>query len=252
MFEITRRKRILAATIMLAALTMAAVAENRLTVTRQESNQISIELQNSEPVSGIQFSVNARGNIKFAGLTAGARSSSQRWEIYPYQKNDSTWNVVMLSPFRKPLESGKGSLVQIDFLNDNDKSADSNIVFLSRTEIVDPQAQVLSLVVGRLAWSTNDGEQPVLFALAQNFPNPFNPTTSLSYRLDRPARVRLTVYDVTGREVKNLVSQFQFEGQYTISWESTDNAGIRVPSGTYFARLQVENESAIRKMVLMK
>ncbi|MBI3112071.1 MAG: T9SS type A sorting domain-containing protein [Ignavibacteriales bacterium] len=252
MFESAKRNRILAATMTLAALTMAAVAENRLSVTRQASNQISIEFQNSEPVSGIQFSVNARGNIKFAALAAGARTTSQGWELYPYQKDDSTWNVVMLSPFRKPLESGKGALVQIDFLKDNDKSADSNIVFLSRTEIVDPQAQILSLVVGRLAWSMNDGEQTVLFALAQNFPNPFNPTTSLSYRLDRPAQVRLTIYDITGREVKNLVSQYQFEGQYTISWESTDNAGIRVPSGTYFARLQVENESAMRKMVLMK
>src|SRR3989337_192542 len=124
------QNRILAATITLLALTLSIHGENRLSVVRKAPDQISIELQNSEPVSAIQFSVNARGSISFADLNMGSRAASNGWELYPYQKDDSTWNVVMLSAPRNPFESGNGTLVQINFSKDFSKSADSNIVFL--------------------------------------------------------------------------------------------------------------------------
>ncbi|MEX0737667.1 MAG: T9SS type A sorting domain-containing protein [Bacteroidota bacterium] len=246
------KNRILAATIILLALTLQVNAENRLSVVRQSPDQISIELQNSEPVSAIQFSVNARGSITLANLTMGSRAASNGWELYPYQKDDSTWNVVMLSAPRKPFESGNGTLVRINFSKDFSKPADSNIVFLSRTEIVNPQARILSLFVGRLAWSATELSRPAVFSLGQNFPNPFNPSTTISYKLGHAANVRLVIYDVAGREIKRLVSQYQFPGQYAVTWTSADESGRNVPSGMYIARLQVESESSIRKMVLTR
>ena len=52
------------------------------------------------------------------------------------------------------------------------------------------------------------------FALGQNFPNPFNPSTILTYRLKVPAQVRLSIFDITGREVTRLVDQYQYVGEY--------------------------------------
>ena len=84
------------------------------------------------------------------------------------------------------------------------------------------------------------------------YPNPFNTSTTLGYKLDRPANVKLVVYDITGRAVKTLVNQYQFQGQYNIRWESTDEAGLPVPSGTYVIRLQADDGIATKKMILTK
>lgn len=245
-------KRNLVILIVVASITVQLRSENVLNVTREISDRIAINLQNSEPVSAIQFSVNVRGTVRFAELVIGNRAASNGWQMYPHQKDDSTWNVVLLSPFKKPFDNGNGDLVTITMVKDSRKSADSNIVFLTRTEVVNPDAQILQLTVAGLAWSATEVSAPALFSLGQNFPNPFNPSTTLSYKLDQPANVRLVIYDVAGREIKRLVGQYQFPGQYSVTWASTDESGKSVPSGMYVARLQVENETAIRKMVLTK
>jgi hypothetical protein len=228
------------------------MAENKLKVVRTSASELTVNLENSAPVSAIQFSVNARGDIQFMQMSIGSRAAAANWELYSYRKNDSTWNVVMLSPIRKPFDQGEGTLVSIQYGDDPSKTSDSVVVSLSRTEIVDPQAQILPLELQDTRWATRQQESPALFSFNQNFPNPFNPSTTISYTLHRPANVQLVIYDIAGREIKRLVSQYQFEGSYAANWESTDEAGRRVPSGVYVARLLVEQESAIRKMVLTK
>ena len=93
---------------------------------------------------------------------------------------------------------------------------------------------------------------PSRFVLNQNFPNPFNPSTKITYRLNKPALVKLSVYDITGREVNRLVDRYQSVGDYNISWNSNDDNGQKMASGMYFARLNVDNESVSRKMVMTK
>lgn len=84
-------------------------------------------------------------------------------------------------------------------------------------------------------------------ALDQNFPNPFNPSTVISYRLATAGHVTLKVYDVLGREVRSLVNENEIAGNHVISFD-----GSILPSGVYFYHLQVGNISMVRKMMLMK
>lgn len=244
----------LSATLILFAVTSTQlISENKLSVARTSNSQLAVELSNSDPVSGIQFSVNARGSLKLMQLQSGERSTSGRWEIYSYLKNDSTLNVVMLAPYQSSLSNGSGAIVTVTYSNDLTKSTDTNRVFLSRTEIVNPNAQILPLTVSQLAWSaTETTEGSSFFSLRQNYPNPFNPSTTIAYRLDKAAQVKLTVYDIAGRQIATLVNQYQFPGQHDVKWESTDDAGQKVPSGMYIARIQVEREVASRKMILTK
>lgn len=89
--------------------------------------------------------------------------------------------------------------------------------------------------------------------LRQNHPNPFNPTTAISFAVPNGSGdVEVKVYDVTGRMVKSLVSEPLPAGEHTVVWNGKDEAGRTVASGIYFCRLSVEGESAARKMVLMK
>ncbi len=90
------------------------------------------------------------------------------------------------------------------------------------------------------------------FALAQNYPNPFNPTTTINYQLGKPANVKLTVYDIMGREVKTLVNTSKNVGSYNAVWDATNNHGNAVSTGVYFYRLQAGDRTFVKKMMLMK
>ncbi len=96
---------------------------------------------------------------------------------------------------------------------------------------------------------------PRAFSLAQNYPNPFNPSTTISYRIpesESSVPVRLTVFDLRGRRVIELVNQDQAGGSYSVIWNGRDTEGRPIASGIYFYRLQAAGQSAVRKMVLLK
>ena len=85
------------------------------------------------------------------------------------------------------------------------------------------------------------------FLLFQNYPNPFNPSTIISYQLPMTSNVSLKVYDILGRELVTLVNQRQSAGVYQVDFNAT-----RFASGVYFYRLTANENSEIRKMMLMK
>jgi len=93
---------------------------------------------------------------------------------------------------------------------------------------------------------------PVEFALHPNYPNPFNPTTTIKYDLPVNANVNLSIFNLHGRMVNNLVSKDQHAGTHSIIWDATDATGNAVTSGVYFYRLQAGNFQKTGKMVLLK
>jgi len=98
-----------------------------------------------------------------------------------------------------------------------------------------------------------DGEvvAPVL-ALGSNYPNPFNPSTNISFSIPSPAKVKLTVYNVKGQKVKELINDTMDMGKHTVQWDGTDHSNRKVSSGLYFSRLEHDSKSKTIKMMLMK
>ena len=93
--------------------------------------------------------------------------------------------------------------------------------------------------------AVKEGDQnPVTFSLRQNYPNPFNPETSIRYHLSEPSRVTISIYNVAGQFITNLVDEYEQSGERSVVWD----AGA-VSSGVYFYRLMVGEESAARKCV---
>lgn len=82
---------------------------------------------------------------------------------------------------------------------------------------------------------------------AKNYPNPFNPTTTISYTLKEGTNVRLTVYDRLGREVKTLIDENQNAGTHTVTFD-----GGSLPSGIYFYRIKTNDKTEVQKMILAK
>ena len=93
---------------------------------------------------------------------------------------------------------------------------------------------------------------PEEFALGQNYPNPFNPVTNMDYTLPQRSRVTISIYNVLGQEIKNLVNGEQDYGFHSISWDGTDMNGREVSSGVYFTQMRSTSFSQTKKMLLLK
>ncbi len=240
--------------LVLALQTYNALADNTLSLKKRSDNVITVELSNADPIAGFQFSINARGGITLQSYEGAERSGAAGLEIHQYLKDDSTLNVVILAPYRASIPAGEGVIGKISFKLSNISASDTVRVFLSGVVICDAAAQYLNVTTTQLTWNSNgsDGVHPPRFTLEQNFPNPFNPSTTITYKLEQPTHVRLDVYDIAGRLINTLIDQYQVGGRYSARWNSDDNRGSKLASGMYFARLQVGDQVAVAKMILTK
>jgi hypothetical protein len=94
---------------------------------------------------------------------------------------------------------------------------------------------------------------PASYELAQNFPNPFNPSTAIKLGLPQNSRVSLKVYNLLGTEIATLVDGEEKEaGYHVVNWDGRDRQGRLVPGGIYFCRMQVGNVVLMKKMTFIK
>lgn len=114
----------------------------------------------------------------------------------------------------------------------------------------------LTLLVGEgndLQSQLNDLGAPARFWLGTNYPNPFNPSTTIPFELAEESFVEVTVHDLLGRSIKRLVSGPMHAGMHDVSWDGSDVNGIPVPSGTYLLTLKAGNEPIlVRKLSLIR
>ena len=93
---------------------------------------------------------------------------------------------------------------------------------------------------------------PKKYVLEQNIPNPFNPSTSISYHLPENTHVKIVVYNMLGQEVRELFKGDQVSGFHTVVWNGKDNLGRQVASGIYAYRLIAGDFISSRRMILLK
>ena len=79
-----------------------------------------------------------------------------------------------------------------------------------------------------------DSELPNTTSLSKNYPNPFNPSTTINYSVSKPGHVSLVIYDINGATVKTLVNNFVDRNNYSITWDGRNDSGQLVASGQYF------------------
>jgi hypothetical protein len=105
----------------------------------------------------------------------------------------------------------------------------------------------------RLSWLTHI-PLPEIFSnrLFQNFPNPFNPLTTIQYEVAQRSPVRVTIIDVRGMQVRKLINDFQPPGKHKILWDGRDDRGQLLASGVYFYRLRIGDFQSVKKMLLLK
>jgi hypothetical protein len=108
---------------------------------------------------------------------------------------------------------------------------------------------------GRGTWEANgvigiisyNSQIPKSYSLSQNYPNPFNPVTNIKYDILRTGIVKLTVYDIIGREVETIVNSQQIAGSYVVQYDAS-----KLASGIYFYTLHTQDFTATKKMIIVK
>ncbi|MFA6471097.1 MAG: PQQ-binding-like beta-propeller repeat protein [Candidatus Latescibacterota bacterium] len=100
--------------------------------------------------------------------------------------------------------------------------------------------------------SVADKTGPVDFALLKNYPNPFNPSTTIEFSLPSSCKVSLVIYNIMGRKVRELVSGQVLDGTGSVLWDGRDDFGKAVSSGVYFSKLQMGKQVAVGRMLLLK
>jgi hypothetical protein len=111
-----------------------------------------------------------------------------------------------------------------------------------------------SLLMAGLRVNTGVVEQPLIvydFSLEQNYPNPFNPATAIQFSLKTPSRINLTIYNLLGQIVKTLAHRSESMGTHILIWDGTDEYHRPVASGMYVYRLQTDQASIQKKMLLI-
>ncbi len=201
---------------------------------------ISLSTSNSSEIHQIQFEVRLEGAtaIDFPILSQRAESMDLSFE----QFSDRV-AVVLQNEEGFSIPPGTGEILEIRI-----QSSQGVRLVVHEMSLIGPNNASFEARV-RVVEANLEPDQ---FVLRQNFPNPFNPSTTVSYVLKGQTRVALKVYDPFGQLVATLVEKVQPAGQYSLSWAGTDDRGHQVSSGTYFYRLTAGESSVTKKMILLK
>ena len=186
------------------------------------SQDLIVRNLGSAPLSGT-ISVPSLVSLAFNGTPV---SDTYNYEIAPFETGIFTVSLLMTS---------HAILDEFIIITSNDPSNPSQMIALH----IDTT-------------SNQDETIPAVTRLEGNYPNPFNPSTTIRFAVKEPGQVTINIYNNKGQLVKTLVNESTKAGVHSVVWNGTDNSGKPVSSGIYLYRMQTAGLSQTRKMMLMK
>ena len=202
---------------------------------------ITVDLWNGSNNQWMKWALtDSTGHFSFPGLAPGKYFVD--YILVGYNKNYQfcTANV------------GNDPSVNSHAILENDTVAKTTAVTVGSGEIYNLANAGLQLKgVTEVNNVTNKNSNPTEYSLMQNFPNPFNPSTTITYDIPQSGFVSLKVYDILGNEIATLVNGYKSAGEYRQVF-NMNNAGRSIASGIYIYRLESGNYVSVRKMILTK
>jgi len=175
--------------------------------------------------------------------------------VYSMSSNELVWNgewQYIQIPFDEMAEGGSWDNAWYPAQGLFDWSAVQHLEIVAEqaplggAEFHFDEIRIVDRITARLK---GDAQTPASFSISQNFPNPFNPSTTIEYALTESGLARLSIYDLSGRAVETLVAEKKEAGAYSVKW---DVSGSSVEAGIYFAKIDNGVDSEVIKMLLLK
>ncbi|MBC8182392.1 chitobiase/beta-hexosaminidase C-terminal domain-containing protein [candidate division KSB1 bacterium] len=196
-------------------------------------------------------------NILKAKNASTTGTVGQSWGSAVYRVIDSGKILIAMAGIQPLSQSGILVNITFDVLGSPDETSPLTFEELLLNE-GDP-ASVIQDGVFRVAHPSNidmyDAVVPTTFALHQNFPNPFNPVTTIRYDVplhSNGIKILLIIYDIRGKHVQTLINTIHTSGSYEIEWDGRDETGREMSSGIYLFRLCAGNFIQTKKMILVQ
>ncbi|MEM6645237.1 MAG: FlgD immunoglobulin-like domain containing protein [Bacteroidota bacterium] len=207
--------------------------------TTAEDGSILLPLTLTGNVSNVYaVQVEAEVDLTMGTLNGVDANLPDDWMVQ-HQVNEDAGTVTIVMAGTTPLTTGEVATLGFGLNNESAVLSVKGSGFLNEGLVADlADAEVRQV--------------PTDFALDQNYPNPFNPTTLISYSLPQASAVTLQVFDINGRLVQTLVNGSQEAGRYKVEWNGRNMSGAQVASGLYIYRVQADNFSAVKRMMLVK
>jgi flagellar hook assembly protein FlgD len=90
------------------------------------------------------------------------------------------------------------------------------------------------------------------FTVLPAYPNPFNPSTTITYGIDTDSKITVQIYDITGQLITTLLNKEQTQGWHSVVWNGTNNKGTQSPAGIYLSKITAGNDVKTNKLMLLK
>ncbi|MCK5124938.1 MAG: T9SS type A sorting domain-containing protein [candidate division Zixibacteria bacterium] len=185
---------------------------------------------------------------------------SSNYDIYGLQleiKNSSSLDFTNLIPNTEMFAGTKNSITRLGLLDLNGRGyipADNNVYLITTSEEIEIISGMASDIYGQTVQLkfSGSGSLPQKYELMQNRPNPFNPSTSISFSLIEGGDVLLEVFNIVGQRISTLVDKYYEPGTHTVVWYGQDDNGHRVSSGIYLYTIKTLNMTETKKMMLLK
>jgi len=200
-----------------------------------EAGDAAFALQATDAVGGLALAMDVSGAVEDVVLSDAAQARGMQ---IGWSQEGSTLRVLVYSSHAKTLP-GDGSIVFTVKGAGDVRNVDG--------ELAGEYGNVMNLEVAAKA------ALPDRFALGQNYPNPFNPETEIHFTLGSDAVVRLTIYNLLGYPVSTVVDGESLRaGEYSYTWRAEDRYGQPLPSGVYMYRLEANDFTETKKMLLLR
>jgi hypothetical protein len=157
-----------------------------------------------------------------------------------------------VTPTQFNLGSGNQQSLQISFTPSQAGLSVGVLWIISNDPLRDTLDIYLSGIGEGVSGIVDIATLPKTFEVHQNFPNPFNPTTTIHYELPQGSEVKLNVYNLLGQKIRTLINTKIEAGRHQIIWDGRNDSGISVASGIYLYHFEAEYYSKVMKMVLMR
>lgn len=154
------------------------------------------------------------------GATFYTSDKGNNWQYIDTNVDETLYEVELLSPTYGYIAGGLSTILKFDPLSS----------------------------IGNM----NSNNIPENAILKSNYPNPFNPGTTIEYHINIPGNTELAIYDIQGKLVKNIHNKYQKAGTYKYYWNGTNNKYKIVSSGVYFYQLKIDNEVHVNRMLFIK
>ncbi len=191
------------------------------------------------PVELTSFTYNLQGNDVVLNWTTATELNNQGFEI-ERSSSSQDWTKIGYVP-------GFGTTTEPRSYSYMDNDVSDGIYYYRLKQIDFSGAFEYSGEIEVLVDFT-----PQSFELSQNFPNPFNPTTTIQFQVPEASDVTIVIYDMLGQIVKELFVENVQAGNYSVEWNGVNNSGLKMSSGSYIYRMTAGNFVETKEMILLK